>query len=322
MSDDRADLRRHLDALMETGLGWMRGLRRLPVWFAGANTVAVVALGMGSGMSGDLVPSSGTGVLTAKGLVIFGAAAVALVSNLLGFVIRDRGTALLARAAALQSEAQRHLDGRDTLHARLDGLAQLDLKRLALIDANRSLREALENALLIPAADVSGSAQAMLDAARRFILASVGFGIDEQWAISVFQVRDDRLVRIAAIRADALPPAQPARSWGKHEGFVGEAWGRGREMIIADSREPGTAEAYPVPLDLQRAYDADRYRSMAAIPVRLGPSEIWGVVAASTNCHGRFRRDPGNKQVQAVDTVRLIARMTGLTAAAFRRSGQ
>jgi hypothetical protein len=52
-------------------------------------------------------------------------------------------------------------------------------------------------------------------------------------------------------------------------------------------------DQFRVPEDKQRNYDAVRYRSMAAIPVRLGdPAEIWGVVAASTNVPDRFRRDP------------------------------
>ncbi|MGN6620661.1 MAG: hypothetical protein ACTHKR_06315 [Sphingomonas sp.] len=59
---------------------------------------------------------------------------------------------------------------------------------------------------------------------------------------------------------------------------------------------------------------------MAAIPVRLGPDQmIWGVVAVSSNRVGRFRRDPGNRQVQTVDTVRAMPRMIALMAAAFQR---
>ncbi|MEH3045699.1 GAF domain-containing protein [Sphingomonas adhaesiva] len=322
MGDDRARLNGHRDALMRRGLSFIRRARRFQ---AAINVICVMGgaslAGVGGAMDGGLMPDTGNGLLTVKGLCVWFGLGLVFVGGVILLLLQDEAPALLARAAALESEAQRHLDVRDALHARLDSLAQLDLKRLALIDANRSMREALENALLIPAADVPRSLQAMLEAARRFTLASIGFGIDEQWAISIFQVKGDRLVRIAAIRADQLPPAHAARSWARHEGFVGEAWGRDREMIIADSAESGITEAYPVPAPLRRAYDAERYRSMAAIPVRLGSTGIWGVVAASTSCPERFKRDPGNKQVQAVDTVRLIARMTGLTAAAFKRSG-
>jgi hypothetical protein len=60
---------------------------------------------------------------------------------------------------------------------------------------------------------------------------------------------------------------------------------------------------------------------MAAIPIRVGPSgTVWGVVAASSNVQDRFRRDPSNHRAQNVDTVRLIAKMIALAAAAFERA--
>lgn len=278
--------------------------------------------GIGGGMEGPLGTIAGGVSLTVKGICVWLGCVLVFIGGIIALLTNDEVNEVIIRASALEAEAQKHLDDRTSLLKRLEELSKLDVKRLALIDANRSMREALENALLIERADVSGSVSAMLDAARRFILTSIGFGIEEQWAISVFQVQGDKLVRIAAMRAGQLPPPEEARSWGRHQGFVGEAWARSREMIIDDTSAAGTLEAYPVPPELQRPYDAERYRSMAAIPVRLGAEEIWGVVAASTDCVERFRRDPLNRQVQSVDTIRLITRMTGLAAAAFRRSGQ
>lgn len=303
---------------------WARKARRFERWI---NLFGVIGgsllLGVGSGLGGDLVPTSGG--LTIKGLVIVLGAILALVGNVLLLAMREEAADLLDRAAALEATAQSFLDERTGLLARLDAMATLDRKRLALIDANRVMRETLEQALLVEAADVPGTAHVMLTAALPFLTVSIGFDPDEEWSISIFQVqgtdKDAILHRIACARADRLAEQRQPRSWRRHEGFVGEAWARDRPMIIEDSSDPKVAEAYPVPDDLRRSYDATRYRSMAAIPVRLGdPATVWGVIAASTNRPGRFRRAPEDREAQAVDTVRLIARMSGLMAAAFART--
>ena len=323
MSNDRKRLLELRGDLHVFVMRWARKARRFERWINLAGVIGgSLLLGFGSGMSGDLVPA--TGGLTIKGIVIVLGAFLALVGNVLLLALREEAADVLGRADALENMAQGFLDERDGLMRRLDGMASLDRRRLALIDANRVMRETLEQALMLPASNLTGTVQLMLTAALPFLIASIEFDTDEEWAISVFQVQQDEqgaiLKRVACARADRLLEQNNPRSWRQHEGFVGEAWARDRPMIIEDSSDPKVAEAYPVPAELQRSYDANRYRSMAAIPVRLGdPAHVWGVVAASTNRKSRFRRAPENREVQAVDTVRLIARMSGLMAAAYNR---
>ncbi len=322
MNDARQRLRIHRDSFMQKGVVLIRRVRRFQKWInifcvLGGGALAAV----GGAMEGGLVPDTGTGILTAKGLCVWAGVFFVFAGGVLLFFIQDEASDLLERAAALEGEAQLFLDERDRLMAQLDGLYALDQKRLALIDANRSMRETLEQALLIPAADADQTTQAMLENAKRLVLTSIGFGIDEEWAISVFKVNGNELVRIASMRAGQLPSPALARTWKENEGFVGRAWATEQPVIISDGTVADVLDQFTVPQEKQRPYDSTRYRSMAAVPVRTGdPAQIWGVVAASTDCAGRFRRDPGNKQVQAVDTVRLIARMTGLAAVAFARS--
>lgn len=321
-AEARQTLRSHREALMERGLVWVaqaRGFQRA------INVVGVLGggflLALGGGMDGPLAPEAGVGALTLKGLCIGAGAVLVFIGSLILLFLQDEAPKLLARASDLEREAQQYLDERDALLAERSWQDALDKRRLALIDANKTMRETLEQALLVPEADVAGTLEVMLDASLRFILESIGLEHSEAWAISVFKIQGDRLVRIAAKRADRLGERAEARSWGRNEGFVGSAWHNNRDMVIEDGMEPQVALDYPVPLHMRRDNDHVRYRSMAAIPVRLGPdSTVWGVVAASTDCAGRFRREPGNRQVQAVDTVRLIARMTALMAAAFERS--
>ena len=322
MADDRQVLQGHREALMEKGLAWVRRARRFQTAINLCCVLGGAALsGVGGAMDGGLVPSSGDGLVTTKGLCVWVGVIAVLIGGAMLYFIQDEAPALLSRASQLEAEAQKHLDERDALMSRLESLAALDVKRLALLDANRIMRETLEQALLEPTADIAGSAQLMLDAALRAVISSIGFEPHEEWAISIFQVQGDELVRIAAGRADRLAERNGARSWQRNQGFVGSAWAGERDIIISDGQDPTVADEYPVPVALVRPYDTHRYRSMAAIPIRVGePEEIWGVVAASTNCAERFRRDPGNKRVQAVDTVRAIARMVALMVAAFRRS--
>ncbi|WP_288414923.1 DEAD/DEAH box helicase [uncultured Novosphingobium sp.] len=320
--DARVALRRHREALLATGLAWVARTRLFQRWI---NIVGVIGGGVltlwGGGMEGSMVPQ-GDGLLTAKGVLILGGGLMIALASVLLLHLQDEAPALLERASALECEAQGFLDERDAMQAELHARHTQDERRLALIDANRFMREALEQALLTPELeDPAVVVEAMLDAALHFLTRSIGFDSSESWAISVFQVRDDRLVRLAARRADRLGEKADGRCWGRNEGFVGAAWAGKRDVIIADGTAQDIVADYPVPADRQRSYDNERYRSLAAIPVRLGdPPEIWGVVAASTDVAGRFRRDPDNRQVQAVDTVRLIARMTALMAAAFKRS--
>lgn len=312
------------DRLVQTGVTWVRKARRFQSWI---NIVCVLgggALGaVGGAMDGSLLPSAGAG-LTIKGICVCLSVVLVFIGGILAFLIGDEAPELLKQAIDLEAEAQTFLDDRDRLLARLDALAALDRKRLALIEANKVMRETLEQALLIPAADVRGTVQLMLDASLRFLTTSIGFDADEQWAISVFMVEGEptpELTRVAACRADRLDEQNNPRCWLRNEGFVGAAWATEQAVIVSDGTLPDALDQFRVPGPKQREYDGERYRSMAAIPVRLGdPATIWGVVAVSTNAQGRFRRDPGNKQVQAVDTVRLIARMSGLAAAAFKRS--
>lgn len=285
-------------------------VEKLRIWFVGVGV-------LGAGLAALAKAFDGT-----EGTVlVFVGAALAAVGGLFVARFDYRKLELTAFVTEAESIAEDAISAGRALEDRQIAADALDLRRLALIDANKVMREALEQALLIPEADPIGTVDVMVEMALRHLLVAVGFDMDEAWAISVFQVQDDELVRICAKRALRADEQKVARRWKKNQGFVGAAWAREDVVIVTDGQDGVTADEHKVPTDLQKPYDNDRYRSMAAVPVRLGdPAEIWGVVAVSSDKAGRFRRMPGDRQEQAVDTVRLIARMTALMAAAFRRS--
>lgn len=288
----------------------MLSLEKLRLWFVAVGVVGALLAAVAKAVEG--VPGT---------VLVFVGATLAAIGGLFVARFDFRKLELTAFVTEAESIAESAIAHGRLLEAQGQTNADLDLRRLALIDANKVMRETLEQALLIPGADANGTVDEMVEAALPHLLASVGFGSTEAWAISVFQVQGDELVRISAKRAHRHDEQKEARRWKRNQGFVGAAWAREDAVIVTDGQDDATADELKVPAALQKPYDADRYCSIAAIPVRLGdPAEIWGVVAVSSDCPGRFQRRPGDRQAQAVDTVRLIASMTALMAAAFGRT--
>lgn len=273
-------------------------------------------------MDGTVTPSTGNGLLTAKGLVIIGAAVVALISNLVSYVLRLPDRALLASAAALEHDAREFLDERDQLGAALVAQEALDRRRLALIDAGATMLDTCEIVLGINDLSLEEAIETTLNSARRSLITAIDFGREEYWAVSIFRRVGDELSRIVALRADPLDDKPAGRSWAKGEGYVGVAWARDGEVIIADGKQPEVAMAYPLPPAKSINGDADRYRSIAVVPIRPGAEgTFWGAVAVSSDCPGRFRSAPADTRSKNVDTVRLIGAVVEVLVTAFTREG-
>jgi hypothetical protein len=288
----------------------IQGLEQLRVWFVIVGVLGAFLAALAKAFDGTV----GT-VLVFVGATLAGVGA-AFVAR---FDFRKLElTTLLTEAEEIAEEA---IEAGRKLQDRQSSAALLDRRRLALIDANTVMREALEQALLIPEADPVGTVDVMIEMALRHLLVSIGLEQEEEWVISVFQVQGDELVRVSAKRALRADEQKHSRRWKMNQGAVGAAWARQDVVVMSDGQDGVSMHDVKVPAALQKPYDGTRYRSMAAVPVRLGdPVRIWGVVAVSSDRPGRFRRLPGDRQEQAVDTVRLIARMTALMAAAFERS--
>ncbi|MCD1622422.1 GAF domain-containing protein [Citromicrobium bathyomarinum] len=198
----------------------------------------------------------------------------------------------------------------------------LDRKRLAYREAANAMREGLEQSLLSPTSTLVTALEFMLQSAEPKLIEAIGLEGSEGWAISIFMRTGNggsaRMSPVCGIRSKLLPPPTRPRAWPKNKGLVGVVWHTGRDAIIADYTDPQVLQDYPVPTDLKRTTDAERYASMAGIPVIVGPDQkIRGVVAASTDAKGRFKRDPQNNLAQSVDTVRMVAKFVALAIASF-----
>ena len=256
-----------------------------------------------------------------------------------GVVLAFAGTLLLARfdfrklelineMVEAEAIAEQAIAIGRTLEADLRQLKEegetVDRRRLALRQVNDITRELAEQAAIAEVAEFRAAAMIMLEFAIIPIGTSIGFAQDERWAISIFKIEkngsDEVLRRVTGIRAERLQEQANAREWRLNEGLVGTVWATKRDAIIKDYRDARVPQDYPMPDELKRDYDADRYRSMAAVPIIVGPQkEIWGVVAASSDVTGRFTRDPQNDKTQAVDTIRALSRASALLVAIFKK---
>ena len=291
------------------------GLEKMRLWFASMTAVGVAAAGIGKMVSGT------PGVVTV----------------IVGVILASVGTLLLARfdfrkleltgeMVEAESVAEEAIEIGRTFEKIIESLKVegeiVDRKRLALRQVNDITREVAEQAAFAEVAEFRGAARLMLESASIPIGTSIGFQQDERWAISIFRIektnKGEILRRVTGIRADRLQEQANAREWSLNEGLVGTVWATKRDAIIEDYRDARVSRDYPVPDELKRNYDVDRYRSMAGVPIIVGPERtIWGVLAASSDVTGRFTRDPDNTKTQAVDTIRSLSRASALLAAIF-----
>jgi hypothetical protein len=322
---NRGQLRKAEDWIWKRTLKGLRSSRR---W---QNAIKVVLIlcgaligAVGGGMEGPLRPT-GNGILTLKGLMVIGGGFMAFLGGFLLLFIDENLPELLSGARNLAASARGYLDERDAKDRQLADFEALDRRRRALSTAASLMVEALEQSLTRAGVTVETAIKFMLRMAISNIDAAIGFDAGELWSVSIFRVEgdgaDQHLNRIAVLRNDRSTEDEEGRKWCRMEGFVGAAWHSEKEVVIGDSRDPLVVQDYPVPAEKRKDDDAAKYRAMAAIPIRVGPKgQIWGVVAASSNVQDRFRRDPANHRAQNVDTVRMIAKMIALAAAAFRKA--
>ncbi|MXP10763.1 GAF domain-containing protein [Pseudoblastomonas halimionae] len=253
-------------------------------------------------------------MLTVKGLlVILGGGAAGLGGLLLLFLEWD--------TPELLSSAKSYVEQVKVYLAERDELLRLDEKRRALLDMQTDIYEACET--LPKSTPVERVVKAILDIGSVNINAAIGFEAGEVWAFSIFRKtgkgRAQKMERIAVHWADREGEGREARDWKKKEGFTGWAWHDATDVIVDDARNAEHGGKYDASDDKRHDSDKDRYVSAAAIPILIGKSNVvWGVVTATSNASGRFKRNPSDIKSQNVDTVRVLARLIA-TQVALRK---
>lgn len=296
----------------------IKGLKRSNKWqfgikiflILGGTLVSVI----GGAMEGPLSPTAGDGVLTQKGMmVILGACAAGFGGFLLLFMEWE--------TPELLDNAKRYIRQVRIYFNERDALLRLDDKRRALLDMQKNIFEACEQIEIKE--NIDNVAEVILTVGSVNLNAAIGFEAGEAWAFSIFKKvgpgADECMQRIAVHWADRGGEKRDGRSWKKKEGFTGWAWHDGAEVIVEDVNAPEWHGKFSAPQGKRHENDPVRYVSAAAVPIRLGgANEIWGIVTATSNVAGRFKRNPHDVRSQNVDTVRVLARLLA-TQVALRR---
>lgn len=236
---------------------------------------------------------------------------------LVAFVDRDGPKALeLARQA--NDQAQTFLIQRDQILQEVSNLRRQSQRDRYLFGAARAMREGIEQSLSA-GKKTDETLQLLLDLPYRSLTAAMGFESGERWTLSVFQrtpAPSPALVRVAGVRAERTEESKAGRKWGLDEGYVGAAFTRKGDVILDDAQAAGVLAMINIPPEKIQSSDPTRYRSVAAIPVRVdGDAAPWGVVVATSDRLRRFDIAPGSAGSAHVEGTRLIAEMVALAIA-------
>lgn len=243
---------------------------------------------------------------------------MAFIGGVLVAIFDRKRTKLTSSARDSLDLAQEFLDEKAGLESQIAAAAELDRRRRYLLQAHQSMQEAVER---VPqGTSIITVIETMLDAGANDLEGAIGFDPGEKWAFSIFQRVPSRegsktevMRRVAVAWADRSMERNGARDWKKKEGFTGVAWQRDDDVIEDDATKPEIAEQYPVPGAKVKPDDAKRYVSVAAIPIRVGPQdEMWGVVTATSDKAGRWRRVSTDPAEQNVQSVRVLSQLIAM----------
>ena len=102
-----------------------------------------------------------------------------------------------------------------------------------------------------------------------------------------------------------------ARQWEEGVGVAGVSYSMGNEIIIPDMSAPELGTVFNLNNNC-RDYDAERYRSMVAVPIRVGANSVpWGVAVVTTDQPHHFSVQSSDG-VPTCEPIRAIAAMAAL----------
>jgi hypothetical protein len=258
--------------------------------------------------TGEIWPQVGTVALA----VIFTATVFVLWADKNSSAILAKARAALDKAIGLQQDEERKSERRKADAAESFYIAEIE--RWSHFQAARDLFRAILEEEATPQAglDEVQVVDRMLQQARRSLFLAHGFAMTDFYTICVYQRMPDpasnktTLVCRAHIRAIDCNVAE-ARTWREGVGIAGCALARREEVVVPDLAAPELGSLYE--LAEKKPSDDDRYRSIVAEPIGLGPGgEPWGVLVATSSVPGHF----STTDRTYVDVTESVAGMFGL----------
>ena len=191
---------------------------------------------------------------------------------------------------------------------------------LELYNSMDVMRGAIEQSLSVPGVSAANIIHTCLAAARNSLLVAFDFSIEDTWTICVFMAQptkeSDKIVLRAIAHARKIEcDLTEAREWPEGVGVAGVSYSMGNEIIIPDMAAAELGTVFNLNANI-RTYDMERYRSMVAIPIRVGADKVpWGVAVVTTDRPGHFDIEPADG-VPTSEPIRAIAAMAALAICA------
>lgn len=213
--------------------------------------------------------------------------------------------------------AREALQGYDDVYAIIEENDRL----VYLIQAYRLMRFVLET-ISVTKVSEANLAATILQACDRSLPIAMGFQQVDQWTLGIYKAEPigaDRreLVCVATKRAFECD-IKSARRWREGTGIAGVSFSIQDEVVIPDLQSEGVSAVFGAAGNERRDYDAERYRSMVAVPIKVdGDAEPWGVVCATIDKVGHFSAEQGNG-LSSLEGARALADMTALGVAICR----
>lgn len=213
-------------------------------------------------------------------LVVFSSLALILLDQSTPEIIEENLN-VLRESQRLRAELEYATFYQDHLLARITVSSQVNkLVEAAVIDGCKDISQASKFARSILGLFVE----------RRQALFGIG---DEYWNFGVYVFNHDKekLVCIACRRDRKEDEDAEHREWEPGNGHVGLAFSRATEIIFADATVPELRPVLEATGDNHRAYDYNRYKSLASIPISTDGTRPLGVLIATSDRGGRFKSD-------------------------------
>jgi hypothetical protein len=231
--------------------------------------------------------------------------------------VRDKEEELRERERELDDARRDH-----ALQEFLYGTLNEDLQSaLKLYQSMAEMRRVLERSVA-SGASLSAIISAFNTTTARTLRIALQFEQADRWTVCVYQARPiegdpsrSELSCVAHNRAIDCD-VREARTFPEGVGGAGLAFLRNHEVIVPDLLAEGLESVFDL-REHSKSYDADRYRSIAAVPVQVdGRSRPWGVVVATNDREGHFTTDV-EEGFDTSEPVRMFAGMIALAVAIF-----
>ncbi len=212
----------------------------------------------------------------------------------------------------------------DELAQNLGFLLKQNDRGAELFRSMELMRQSIQIAHEFDLNDEQGRIELLMSVSDPTLFLVFDFAFGERWSLSVYKAEDDpdccQALVCRATKRSIKPSKGATRRWPVGVGFAGIALARGRELVISDLADKALGSLNNLPEGLERPEDADRYRSVAAVPIIVGDG-VWGVAVATSDQAGRFH-DEEEGGVRNVEAVRALAGMVGLAVATLPKGAE